>query len=163
VGGLIYHTLAQFTEPELRAAAAARGLAGRVGFVPFRPDPAPVYRALDVVVHASTLPEPFGLTIAEAMACGRPVVVSRAGGAAELFADGRDAVGVEPGDAAGLADAVRRLAADPDLRRRLGENARRTAVDRFDAARLGPELMAVYEEVLGRPGPGPAGPEQPRA
>jgi glycosyltransferase involved in cell wall biosynthesis len=79
VGGPIYHTAAQFTEAELRAAAEARGLAGRVGFVPFAADPAPVYRALDVVLHASTQPEPFGLTVAEAMACGRAVVVSAAG------------------------------------------------------------------------------------
>ena len=45
--------------------------------VPFVADTAGVYRSLDVVVHASVKPEPFGLTIAEAMACGRAVVVSR--------------------------------------------------------------------------------------
>ena len=65
-----------------------------VGFVPFVEDPVPVYRALDVVLHASTQPEPFGLTVVEAMACGRAVVVSAAGGAAELFTDGVDALGV---------------------------------------------------------------------
>ncbi|HUR53224.1 MAG TPA: glycosyltransferase, partial [Gemmataceae bacterium] len=70
VGGAIYHTAAQFTEDELRAAAKERGVADRVAFVGFQPDPVGVYRALDVVVHASTQPEPFGLTITEAMACG---------------------------------------------------------------------------------------------
>jgi glycosyltransferase involved in cell wall biosynthesis len=152
VGGAAYHTAAQFTEAELRAAAAGRGLGGRVGFVPFQPNPAGVYRALDVVVHASTLPEPFGLTVAEGMACGRAVVVSAAGGVAELFTDGADAVGVTPGDAGGLAAAVRRLAADPALRARLGANARATAETSFDAARYGPRLAAVYRSVLGEPG-----------
>src|SRR5262249_41692517 len=60
VGGPIYHTGAQFTPTELHALADALGLQGDVGFLPFRPEPTEVYRALDVVVHASTQPEPFG-------------------------------------------------------------------------------------------------------
>jgi glycosyltransferase involved in cell wall biosynthesis len=148
VGGPIYHTAAQFTEAELRAAAAERGIAERVGFVPFRSDPAEAYRALDVVVHASTLPEPFGLTIAEAMGCGRAVVVSSAGGAAELFTDGDDALGVTPGNAAGMAAAVRRLLDDPALRARLGASARATAERRFDATQYGPRLLEVYHRLL---------------
>jgi glycosyltransferase involved in cell wall biosynthesis len=148
VGGPIYHTAAQFTEAELRAAAAERGIAERVGFVPFRSDPAEAYRALDVVVHASTLPEPFGLTIAEAMGCGRAVVVSAAGGAAELFTDGHDALGVHPGDPVGMAGAVRRLVEDPALRARLDASARATAERRFDAAQYGPRLLEVYQRLL---------------
>ena len=54
-------------------------------------------RALDVVVHASTQPEPFGLVIAEAMACGRAVVVSSGGGAAEIVTPGEDALVHEVG------------------------------------------------------------------
>lgn len=148
VGGPIYHTAAQFTVDELRAAARARGVADRVAFIPFQPDPAGVYRGLDVVVHASTQPEPFGLTIAEAMACGRAVVVSAGGGAAELFTPDHDALGVVPGDAAGLAGAVRRLVDDVDLRARLGANARETACVRFDARLYGPRLLAVYDDIL---------------
>lgn len=148
VGGAIYHTAAQFTEAELRTAVAERGLADRVGFVPFAADPTPVYRALDVVVHASTLPEPFGLTVAEAMACGRPVVVSRAGGAAELFEDDHDALGASPGDSRGIANATLRLASDPALRDRLAAGARRTAEARFDATRYGPQLASIYHEVV---------------
>jgi glycosyltransferase involved in cell wall biosynthesis len=147
VGGPIYQTAAQFTEAELRATAAERGVATRVGFVPFQPETAAVYRALDVVVHASTLPEPFGLTIVEAMACGRAVVVSAAGGAAELFAPGHDAVGAPPGDAAALAAAVRMLAENAELRATLGANARAAAVGRFDAADYGAKLAAVYRSI----------------
>ena len=54
--------------------AVSVGFTGRIDDVPA------ALRALDIVVHASVEPEPFGLVIAEAMACGRPVVVSRAGG-----------------------------------------------------------------------------------
>jgi glycosyltransferase involved in cell wall biosynthesis len=148
VGGPIYHTRAQFTVAELKARAAALGIADRVGFVGFQQDIARVYRSLDLVVHASIHPEPFGLTIAEAMACGKPVIVSRAGGAAELFADGHDAVGVALGDVDGLAAAVRRLAADPDLRRRLGDAARKTATQRFDRGRFGPQVLDAYHQFL---------------
>ena len=143
VGGAIYHTAAQFTEAELRAEAAARGLSDSVGFVPFSADPAPVYRAPDVVLHASTKPEPFGLTVAEAMACGRAVIVSSAGGASELFTDGIDALGVSPGNSDQLALAVRRLAENPELREKLGAAARRTAEAHFNANNYGPNRLAV--------------------
>jgi glycosyltransferase involved in cell wall biosynthesis len=156
VGGPIYATAAQFTAEELRQAAATRGLAGRVGFVPFVPNPAGVYRGLDVVVHASTLPEPFGLTVAEAMACGRAVVASGAGGVAELITPGHDGLITPPGNAAGLMKAVRHLAGDQALRERLGAAARDTARARFDDARYGPELAGVYRSCV-TPGGGKGG------
>ena len=151
VGGPVSTTAgSQVGRGELAAKAAALSL--RVGFVPFQADPRGVYRALDVVVHASVRPEPFGLTIAEGMSCGRAVIVSAAGGAAELFTDGHDALGHPPGDAAALAAAIGRLAADGDLRARLGAAARATAGARFGRARYGRELAAAYRAVAGRPG-----------
>lgn len=145
VGGPIYATAgSQFSRDALERHAAANGLDGRVGFVAFRPDPADVYRMLDVAVHASTRPEPFGLTIVEAMGCGKAVVVAASGGAAELFTPGHDGLGHAPGDVAGLADAIARLAADPGLRARLGANARRTAVERFSHERYAREIAAIY-------------------
>lgn len=153
VGGPIYQTAgSQFTRHELEQRAKALGLAGRVTFVPFQPDPAAVYRALDIVVHASTRPEPFGRTVAEAMACGRPVVATAAGGVTELFADGVTAVGVRPNDPAALAAAIGRLVDDPGLRAKLGDAARATAGERFSPERFGRELAAVYHEVLGGTG-----------
>jgi glycosyltransferase involved in cell wall biosynthesis len=149
IGGPIYQTKgSQWSGEELAALAAALGLGDRVAFVPFQRDSAPVYRRLDVVVHASTKPEPFGLTIVEAMACGRAVIVSRAGGAAEIFADGVDAVGFTPGDEEDLAGKVARLASDAGERERLGAAARRTALERFSDVRLGEELVGVYEQAL---------------
>ena len=149
VGGPIYQTAAQFSAVELREAAAARGLTDRVGFVPFTAEPVSIYRSLDVVLHASTLPEPFGLTVAEAMACGRAVVVSAAGGAVELFTEGVDAVGFSPGNVDQLVRVVRRLVENSGLRARLGEAARRTAETRFDAHHYGQRLCQVYCSAMG--------------
>ena len=110
VGGPIYQTKAsQFSLEELRALAARP--ACRWGFDGPVDDVPAALRALDVVVHASVEPEPFGLVVAEAMACGRAVVVSQAGGAAEIAQAG--ALFHLPGDASGAADWLSSLIADP--------------------------------------------------
>ena len=148
IGGPIYKTQgSQFTEGELRAKAEALGLGDRAGFVPFRRDTANVYRSLDVVVHASTQPEPFGRTIVEAMACARPVIVANAGGAAETFTQGVDAVGFTPGDPSALADAILGLLDDPARRERIALAARTSAASRFDRPRFGVEMAAAYEKL----------------
>jgi glycosyltransferase involved in cell wall biosynthesis len=145
VGGPIYRSVgSQFTPEELRARAGALGLGDRLGFVGHQGAPEAVFRALDVVVHASTRPEPFGRVIVEAMACGRAVVAARGGGAAELFEDGLTAVGCPPGDPGALASAMTRLATDPGLRRGLAEAGRRAAAERFDRARLADQWVRVY-------------------
>lgn len=145
VGGPIYHTAgSQVSQAELRALADALGIGDRVAFVGFQPDPAWVYRALDVVVHASTAPEPFGLTIAEALACGRAVVASSTAGAVELIERDRDALVVSPGDPEALAAALARLIGDPDLRAELGRRGRVVAARRLDRRRLAGAVLAAY-------------------
>ncbi len=150
VGGALYDTDgSQHTTAELRALAASLHLDGRVGFAGFVPDVDRVMRALDVVVHASTMPEPFGLVIAETMACGRVIVTSGTGGAGELVRDGVDAVTHRPGDFAGLAAALTRLASDRALRARIGVEARQTAMRRFDASRIAGAFADVYRTASG--------------
>lgn len=154
IGGPIYQTGgSQWSVEELRGRAGELCARGQLGFVGFQGKPTPIYHALDIVVHASTQPEPFGRTIAEAMACARPVIVSAAGGAVELFTPDHDALGVPPGDAVALAAAIARLAADPILRQRLGDQARQTAVARFNRDRLGPQLLKIYRQSRGLPFP----------
>jgi glycosyltransferase involved in cell wall biosynthesis len=149
IGGPVYQTDgSQFAPGELRALAARLGVEDRVGFTGFVEDAASAMRALDVVVHASTEPEPFGLVIAEGMACGRAVVASNAGGASELLREGEDALAHAPGDAATLARSIERLACDPNLRLRLGREGVLTARRRFDRGRLAGELLPIYREVL---------------
>jgi glycosyltransferase involved in cell wall biosynthesis len=145
-GGALYQTNgSQHTLAELRELAAKLGVSQRVGFTGFVDEPAAVMRALDIVVHASTEPEPFGLVIVEGMACGRAVIISEGGGARELITAGSDAMGHPPGDAQTLAGCIIRLATDSHLRQRLGQAGRSTAEQRFDRARLATELIPVYE------------------
>ena len=148
VGGPVYETSgSQVSLAELRALVSSLGLDSRVGFTGFVQDSATAMRALDVVVHASTDPEPFGLVIAEAMACGKPVIASRAGGAAELTEPGVNALGYEPGDAAALARCIETLARDAGLRQRLGTAGRSTAERSFSRRRMTAELTAIYQSV----------------
>ena len=151
IGGPVYETAgSQVSLDELRASAAALGLTGRVGFTGFVTDAAQAMRALDVVVHASTEPEPFGLVIAEGMACARPVVVSRAGGAAEITTPGVDALAYAPGDAGQLAECLLSLVANASLRHRLGDAGRATAERVFDRRRLAVEMTPIYEALVAR-------------
>ncbi|HYH51263.1 MAG TPA: glycosyltransferase, partial [Acidimicrobiia bacterium] len=76
------------------------------------------YRAADVFAFPS-VKEGFGLVVLEALAAGLPVVASDIPVFAEYLEDGQNALLVPPGDAAALAGALGRLAADPVLRRRL--------------------------------------------
>ena len=152
VGGPIYETAgSQHSLEELRREASRLGIADRVGFTGFVDDTAKAMRALDVVVHASTAPEPFGMVIVEGMACGKAVIASEAGGAAELFDDGVNALGHPPGDAAALASRIARLVRSHELRMRLGRAGRAKAMAGFNGRRLARELAGIYREFCGEP------------
>lgn len=151
IGGALYQTDgSQHSIDELREEAARLKLIDKVGFTGFAEDAAAAMRALDIVVHASTQPEPFGLVIAEAMACGRALVAAPAGGAAELISDGENALGHNPGDAENLAACLMRLISDAGLRERLGRSGRLTAERRFDRARLATDLIPIYEAAISK-------------
>ncbi|HEY7185101.1 MAG TPA: glycosyltransferase family 4 protein [Vicinamibacterales bacterium] len=150
IGGPVYATSgSQVTLDELRHEAQSLGLSDRVGFTGVVSDSASAMRALDVVVHASTDPEPFGLVIAEAMACGKPVVTSAAGGARELTEDDVNALVHAPGDVDGLSRAIERLAVNPTLRAQLGKAGRATAERLFTRTRLVNDLTPIYEALAG--------------
>jgi glycosyltransferase involved in cell wall biosynthesis len=152
IGGALYDTDgSQYSAQELRALAVAHGLGTQVGFTGFVQDSDRVMRSLDIVVHASTAPEPFGLVIAEAMACGRALVTSATGGAAELVRAGEDALTHRPGNAGELTVAIQLLAGDPAARARLGRAARAAATSRYDARRLADEFVSTYETAAGPP------------
>lgn len=151
VGGPIYAAGgSQWSLDELRVRAAALGVADRVGFTGFVEDVPAAMRGLDVVVHASTEPEPFGLVILQAMACGRPVIVTAVGGACELIEPGENALAVPAGNSAALARAIERLAAEPALRARLVEAGRANVERHFSRARLAAEARDLYDDLRAR-------------
>ncbi len=89
------------------------GLADRVSFLGQRADVPALMQAVDVVIHPSVDPEPFGLTLVEAMRAGTPVIATDAGASAEILDGGKAGTLVTAGDAPALADTIRRFFGDP--------------------------------------------------
>jgi glycosyltransferase involved in cell wall biosynthesis len=145
IGGPLYESEgSQYSIDELRAVASGLGLTASVGFTGFVEDPAAAFRSLDIVVHASTAPEPFGLVVAEAMATGRPVIVSDSGGVSEIVRSEIDALTYPTGNKAALLPQIERLLDDPGLRSRLGRAAREAAVERFSPVRMSRQILELY-------------------
>lgn len=130
----------------LRALANDLEIGDRVDFVGFADDVGAEYRRLDLFVHASVIPEPFGQVIFEAMACGTPVLTPASGGPGEILADGVDGVLYRMGDVQALAAQLQRLEADPDLRARIGLEGRRRVAE-FTPDKVAARVMDVYGKV----------------
>ncbi len=133
---------------EMRSLARALGVQDRVEFRGWAgPDERlAAYREADVVLFPVSWEEPFGLVPIEAMAVGRPVVSTARGGSAEFLRHEDNALVFEPGDAARVAELVRRLAEDEALRERLRAGGLQTAghytLERF-ADRTVQEMLAA--------------------
>jgi D-inositol-3-phosphate glycosyltransferase len=119
---------------------------GALGFVPHDEVLRLVERA--AVVVAPSRREGFGVTVAEAMAHGRPVVASAVGGLLDLVVDGETGLLVPPRDPAALRAALERLLGDADLRGRLGAAARERARERFAWPAVTDRTLAAYEQAL---------------
>jgi UDP-glucose:(heptosyl)LPS alpha-1,3-glucosyltransferase len=129
------------------AALAMDGLGHRIRFLPPRPDVEFYYAAADCYV-APSLEDAFALPVAEAMACGLPVIVSSHAGASEIVTDGADGLILkDPRDPEELAALIRRLSGDPELRERLGGNAVRTARN-YTWEQNAAALDAIFREAI---------------
>lgn len=138
---------------ELRRLADNLGIAERVEFTGFRDDVAHLLATLDVFVHASTIPEPFGQVVVEAMSAGVPVIAAAAGGPLEIVGEEEFGLLHPPGDVAGLARALRRVRDDQALRTRLGVDGVVRARD-FSPDVVAAKMLSVYASVLAEPGRG---------
>ena len=101
-----------------------------------------------MIVVSPSLYEGFGLPAAEAMSCGSPVIATTGGAFPEVIDHSQTGWLVPPGDAQALADAIRKLSDDPDLRARLGAAGRKSILERFSWRKAAEETLAVYEELL---------------
>ncbi len=139
-------------QAELRSLAERLGVAERVSFTRSDHDAVPdVLSEADALVFPVRWREPWGLVPLEAMAVGRPVVASRAGGGpSEYLHDGSNCLQFDAGDAAGMARAIHRLAAEPGFRAALLAAGRETA-SRFSQTAF---HMAIEVELRALIGPG---------
>ncbi len=130
----------------LRTLAANVGITGRVIFLGQRCDVPKLMRAVDIVIHPSVDPEPFGRTLVEAMLAGTPVIATDAGASAEILAGGEAGTLVPPGDADALVEAVRNTFARNEVLRFQIARAQARARDVYGAG----AMRSAVVEVIGR-------------
>ena len=134
-------------ETHYRVLAEQAGLAGVVRFMGFRTNVQDYVRRLDLLVIPS-LHEGLPFTLLEAMYHKLPIVASRVGGLAEVIRDDVNGVLVNPGDPAGLAEAIEQLYLDADRRRRIGENAHQTVITKFLIDNMADQYLAIYRRAM---------------
>jgi len=130
----------------LRAQAEEPELMGRIHFAGFQSDTMAYFDMADVVVHASVFPEPFGRVIVEGMLAGKPVIASRAGGAAEIVSHEHTGLLVAPGNVEELTDALRRLQGDHVFATALAHNARQNACDTYALSAVQRRIETVIRQ-----------------
>jgi glycosyltransferase involved in cell wall biosynthesis len=129
---------------DLERIAHGLGVGGRVRFLGSHRDIVPFLQAADCFICPSVWKEGAGNANFEAMACGLPDVASRIGGIPEFVEDGRNGFLFTSGDHRELADRIRRLADDPQLRDRMGRDARSIVIDRYSTQSLLAEHLDIY-------------------
>ncbi len=112
----------------------------------FRPDVLALHKAFDIFVMSS-ITEGLGTSLLDAMAAGKPVVATRAGGIPEVVVDGETGFLVPPRDHAAMATAIVKLLKDGGLRRTMGDAGRTRACSRFSAERMVKDTLHVYARV----------------
>jgi glycosyltransferase involved in cell wall biosynthesis len=141
----------------LEALAASLGLGGRVRFVgPVELEELPaIYASADAFVNPTVRINGYDLTILQAMACEKPVVISNIGSVPTAVADEVDGLLAPPGDAAGLAARLIKLLCSPGQADLLGKAARRTVCERFSLDSMVEGTLAVYRAARGAARGGP--------
>lgn len=151
LGNRPWHLVVLGTGSEGRAAAlqdaGQRLLPGRVSWAEFQTDVTPWLQAADLFIHAPRR-EAFGMVVAQAMACGLPVVALAVGGVPELVVHDRTGLLVPPGDLDALGSAIARMVASPSLRHEMGERALGRAMQYYDAREYARRHAALYRELI---------------
>ena len=132
-------------EAALRRAVADLGLSGSVTLTGPKTDLLPYYRAADVFILPS-ISEGLSNSMLEAMACGVAILASRVGGAKEAVIPGVSGCLFDPLNKTELKACLRGFIADRSLAVKMGEAARKTAVDKYSMARVADDLLAIYGE-----------------
>jgi glycosyltransferase involved in cell wall biosynthesis len=135
-------------EREIHEMVAASDHKHRILLIGYTADMLTAYAMLDVLVHASIEPEPFGLVITEAMAHRVAVVAADFGAPNEIIEDGVDGFLVDPGNTEHLAKTIIYLLNEKSERGRIVEKAWRKVKKEYDPTRFGAAVAEVYDKIL---------------
>lgn len=116
--------------------------------LPFTSNVWPIWDACDIAVVPSTEPEPFGMVALEAMAASRPVIAANHGGLSEIVIPEETGFLVTPGSVTELAEAIKKLAEDPQLRAQMGRQGFLRYQAEFTLNRYVEKMIGVYERLV---------------
>jgi len=137
---------------KLKLLINSMGLEGKIIFTGFRDDVSRLISAIDVVVHASSTPEPFGLVIIEAMAAGKPVIATADGGVLDIIEDGVNGLLIPCKDSKAIAQAILRIIFNKNETKRMGFEARCRVAEKFTVERQIKNVEELYDSILGTNG-----------
>jgi len=133
---------------KLQVMVKSLGLGEKIVFTGHRSDVPRLLSALDVVVHASSTPEPFGLTVIEGMAAGKPVVATAAGGVLDIIQDGVNGLLVPCKDSKSMAKAILQILSDGDKAEQMGLAARHRIAEKFTIQQQIGAVQKLYDSIL---------------
>ena len=132
---------------ELKRLAQRLDIADRVHFLGYREDAVAIMQTCDIVALLG-FKEGLPLCLIEAAFLGKPTIGNDAPGIDEAIVDGETGLLVAPGDAGALSEAIDRLLSDEQLSRRLGENGRRRAQEKFTIEAQSEATLALYRQMI---------------
>lgn len=132
----------------LKDLVALNGLSKNITFTGYRKDVPNLISALHVLVHASIIPEPFGLVVLEGMVLQKPVVATNFGGPSEIIEDGISGFLVPPNDPTALAERIDYLLTNAKLREKIGKNGRERVMDKFLLEFNIEKIEKLYHSIL---------------
>jgi len=123
-------------------------ISDNVIFTGFRNDIPRVMSASEIIVHSASEPEPFGRVVVEAMAAGRPVIATAAGGVLDIVKDKETGLLVPPKDAGSMAQAIQQLLENREQAQTMGRLARQDVERRFSVEQHIRTIQQVYRELF---------------
>ena len=132
--------------PQLERQIKEHHLEKHVFLAGFRPDILSVHKGFDIFAMSSVT-EGLGTSLLDAMACGKPIVATTAGGMPEVVSDGRTGLLVPPRDHRAMADALIKLLTDSAMRAEMGAAGLARVRAKFSAERMVQETLDVYRRV----------------
>lgn len=146
VGGAVFNE-DKYMERRLRDIANRLGLGGKIIFTGVRQDMPQLYASMDIFVLTSHK-EACARAVLEAMACGKPIIAVNAGGTPELVEEGVTGFLTRPENPEAIAEKIAFLAENTMLAKKMGQEARRRAEEKFSIKRNAEEIQKVYAELV---------------
>ena len=133
---------------EVKELTRSLGIEQKVIFTGYRTDIPALMKLMDIIVHSSIAPEPFGMVVIEGMAMGKPVVATRGGGPLDIVSDGETGFLVEMGDSKEMAEKIIELLENEPLLSSMGQKGRERVELIFCKERYAKQIQNIYTIIL---------------